>query len=198
MDGFSVSTIDLSMLSPETGLPLVANVYQVEGIDRQLSIGELVMAICLTRAAKLEEEIVTKMEDMSNVTTKLESLTKVQEKLVDFDSGVTINKFSCTTVVCEWPGRDSPIRVSDPSSLLEFLKVAGIKINGKDPDLNSSLADVNAAVSSAQDSLNSVNQKDMIELQSKTNKRDQSYDLITNMIKSIGTVLTATTNNFGG
>ncbi len=35
----------------------------------------------------------------------------------------------------------------------------------------------------------------MIKLQSLTNKRDQAYDLISNALKSINTVLTGTMNN---
>ena len=35
----------------------------------------------------------------------------------------------------------------------------------------------------------------MIELQSITNKRDQAYDMISNILKSFNTILTATVNN---
>ena len=55
-----VDQIYLSMTSPETGEYLTANVYTVDGVTnadgsrRLLSIGGLVMALCLKRAHDLE------------------------------------------------------------------------------------------------------------------------------------------------
>lgn len=48
---------------------------------------------------------------------------------------------------------------------------------------------------SKMDSLNSFSQEKMIELQSATNKRDQSYDMITNILKSLNTVQIGIANN---
>jgi hypothetical protein len=45
------------------------------------------------------------------------------------------------------------------------------------------------------DSLNSFSQQTMIDLQALTAKRDQSYDMISNIIKSLNTVLVGTANN---
>ena len=45
------------------------------------------------------------------------------------------------------------------------------------------------------DSLNSFSQQKMIELQSETNKRDQAYNLITNILKSLNTVQVGISNN---
>ncbi|MCQ2396209.1 MAG: hypothetical protein MJ106_00740 [Lentisphaeria bacterium] len=45
------------------------------------------------------------------------------------------------------------------------------------------------------DSLNSFSQRNMLELQSETNKRDQAYDLITNFLKSLNTVQVGIANN---
>ena len=50
-------------------------------------------------------------------------------------------------------------------------------------------------IESKMDSLNSFSQQKMIELQSETNKRDQSYDLVTNFIKSLNTVEVGIVNN---
>ena len=45
------------------------------------------------------------------------------------------------------------------------------------------------------DSLNSFSQQTMIDLQSLTAKRDQSYDMISNILKSLNTTLLANVNN---
>ena len=61
---------DLSMVSPETGEYLTARAYTVDGVlgvdnqPRLLSIGQLVMAICLQRATALEASIIEIMETM--------------------------------------------------------------------------------------------------------------------------------------
>ena len=53
MSSFVTEQIDLSMCSTQTGLPMTANVYTLEGVTaadgspRLMSIGQLVMAICL-------------------------------------------------------------------------------------------------------------------------------------------------------
>ena len=45
------------------------------------------------------------------------------------------------------------------------------------------------------DSKNSFSQQTMIELQSQTTKRDQAYDMVSNILKSINTVLIGNVNN---
>ena len=50
-------------------------------------------------------------------------------------------------------------------------------------------------IESKMDSLNSFSQQKMIELQSETNKRDQAYDMITNILKSLNTVQIGIANN---
>ena len=86
-------TFDLSMINPEemvidsttyakSGPRLTANVYTIDGVYwegttnlRQLSIGELVMAICLRRASELETQIIEKMKSMEEVSEQLEKMS---------------------------------------------------------------------------------------------------------------------------
>lgn len=206
MTDFQVKNFDLSMESPETGLRLTASVYKVEGIRRTLSIGELVMAVCLARAAEVEKEIVDKMASMAQVTERLETLTKVQESLVTVDQSTgkkNISNWSpAVPLSLTWPVGTSSFQIKNWSDLLTWLKTdesnpqgsagPGIAIFDGDPLID----DVLSAISSKLDGYNSENQKDMIKLQSQTNKRDQSYDLITNMLKSMHTVIMANANNF--
>ena len=46
------------------------------------------------------------------------------------------------------------------------------------------------------DEQNSFSQQKMIELQSQTSKRDQSYDMISNVLKSLNTVQVGIVNNY--
>ncbi len=181
---------DLSMRDPDTGMLLVGNVYRVSGIDRDLSIGEVVMAICLNRATELEEQIVEKMTTMANTTMLLEALTQIQEAYVE-QGKASLNP----AVTVSYPDKDGAMQtktIATIDNINELLADAGVT----DQDVDGTTAqEIISDLSSIIDSKNSVNQADMIELQSLTNKRDQSYDLITNVLKSVYTTLAGNVNN---
>ena len=62
--------------------------------------------------------------------------------------------------------------------------------------VNADSADLITAIEAKMDEKNTFSQQAMIELQSLTAKRDQSYDMISNVLKSLNTVLVGTVNNF--
>ena len=55
--------------------------------------------------------------------------------------------------------------------------------------------DLLSAMEAKMDERNTFSQETMIKLQSQTTKRDQAYDMISNVLKSFNTILTATVNN---
>ncbi|MBQ6247814.1 MAG: hypothetical protein IJK04_13170, partial [Kiritimatiellae bacterium] len=57
------------------------------------------------------------------------------------------------------------------------------------------LDDFISALEAKMDEKNSFSQQKMIELQSQTSKRDQCYDMISNILKSLNTVLVGNANN---
>ena len=69
------------------------------------------------------------------------------------------------------------------------------KINGMPIYVESTTDQIITAIESKMDSMNSFSQQKMIELQSETNKRDQAYDMITNILKSMNTVQVGNANN---
>ena len=60
---------------------------------------------------------------------------------------------------------------------------------------NADSTDLLTAIEAKMDEKNTFSQQTMIELQSLTAKRDQSYDMISNVLKSLSTVMTANVNN---
>ena len=158
-----VDQIYLSMTSPETGAYLTANVYTVDGVyepdgvtPRLLSIGQLVMALCLKRAASLETDILASDVNMSSRTLSYK--------------GTTYTYYAFLTEVVDVD--NVPSGTANKNST-EFI----------------------SSLESKMDENNTFSQKTMIELQSQTNKRDQAYDMISNVLKSFSTVMTATVNN---
>ena len=189
---FTIDTIDLSMRDPETGNILTANIYRIEGIDRDLSAAQLVMAICLQKAADLEQKIVELMDEMSKTTTTIEDLSTLEEKLVALQDnatvGISFKDIGWTDNLPE--GWQSSWKWTDwAATLITVPTYTGSTLTK---------AEVQTVITNLEtklDSLNTISQKNMIELQSQTNKRDQTYDLITAMVKSIGTSNNAIAGN---
>ena len=158
-----VDQILLSMTSPDTGEYLTANVYTVDGVyepdgvtPRLLSIGQLVMALCLKRAASLETDILASDVNMSSKTLSYK--------------GTTYTYYAFLTEIMEVDNVPTGKANKDSTELI-------------------------TGIESKMDENNTLSQKTMIELQSQTNKRDQTYDMISNSLKSINTVLVGTVNN---
>ena len=182
---------DLSMVSPETGRFLTANAYTVEGVTnvdgslRQLSIGQLVMAICLNRASKLEADIIALMEEMSATSAQLAALTDIENDILD--GGANMNNINTSHVT--YDGQDY--------TFYDFL-VNVMKFSASDVPtgfVDASNTDLITLIESKMDEKNSFSQQKMIELQSLTNKRDQSYDVISNVLKSLNTTMIGNVNN---
>lgn len=210
MDGFTVTTFDLSLTNSETGNPLVANLYHVDGISRALSIAELVMAICLQKATEIESAIITRMEAQSKMTVNLESLTEIQAALTakmtppnaQTDGLETVAQLRSLGLAFDvsliWYKEDGTMVRGKQgqktyAEIETFLKsTAEVKIDSG----MTTIAEVVQAVSSRIDELNTTNQKEMIELQSDVAKRDNRYELITNMLKSIGTMNLNVVSNY--
>ena len=202
-----IDTFDLSMVNPETGRYLTANFYTVEGVEnadgslRQLSIGQLVMAICLSRASKLEADIIALMEEMNTTSAELKIMTTIEEKVVGWT----------TADPQPHPGYEHLYHDTisgtgtnyDGKTYMDVLRSMGIIGDGIEcvrwsgsPDPNDIMYDdFITALESKMDEKNTFSQQKMIELQSLTNKRDQSYDMISNVLKSLNTTIIGNINN---
>ena len=202
-----IDTFDLSMTSPDTGRYLTANFYTVDGVTnadgslRQLSIGQLVMAICLSRASKLEADIIALMEEMNTTSAELKIMTTIEEKVIGWT----------TADPQPHPGYEHLYHDTisgtgtnyDGKTYMDVLRSMGIIGDGLEcvrwsgsPDPNDIMYDdFITALESKMDEKNTFSQQKMIELQSLTNKRDQSYDMISNVLKSLNTTIIGNINN---
>ena len=195
-----VDQIYLSMTSPETGEYLTGNVYTVDGVYeadgvtlRSLSIGGLVMALCLKRAHDLEmgyddsvtgqhvDGIVEIMNSLEATTELLERLTEIETKVLDGDVDLKTKKL--------WY---QGVERTYYEFLTTYTDVENVPETGT---VNAKSTDFLAALETEMDSKNSFSQQTMIQLQSQTTKRDQAYDMVSNVLKSINTALLSTANN---
>ena len=201
---------DLSMVSPESGEFLTARTYTVEGVEnadgslRQLSIGQLVMAICLSRASKLEADIIALMEEMNTTSVQLEIMTSIETKVLGWPDMSPQPHNGYEHLYHDADKISAPGSPYDGQTMEKFLRdevhVIGAGIEcvrwSGSPDPNDIMYDdFITELEAKMDEKNSFSQQTMIELQSLTNKRDQSYDMISNILKSLNTTLTGIVNN---
>ena len=183
---------DLSLVSPETGEYLTARAYTVDGVNnvdgtpRELSIGQLVMAICLQRAASLEAGIITLMEEMNSTSVKLELMTQIEADILD--GGANMANINTSHVTYE--GRDYDFR----AFLVNVVRMDAASVPSD--FVSATDSDFITALEAKMDEMNSFSQQKMIELQSQTSKRDQAYDMISNVLKSLNTVQVGILNNY--
>ena len=193
-----VDQIYLSMKNPDTGEYLMADVYTVEGVEnadgspRLLSIGQLVMALCLKRAHDLEmgyndsitgqhvDGVLEIMNSLETNTEILEYLTKIETDTLDGDVNLKTKKLTFQ---------------GEEMTYYEFLTGYTTIENVPEGTVNSKSSEFISALESEMDSKNSFSQQTMIQLQSQTTKRDQTYDMISNTLKSLNNVLVGNANN---
>lgn len=204
MDTFTTGTIDLSMRSPETGKTLQATVYYVDGVtdamgaQRPLSIAQLVMAVCLNRATELEADIVAEMELMAENTEQLEYLSLIETDMANWYQDNSEKTFKPEEVTRDkYPDLYDLIHREEGGELptwKEFLDQIGddsTKTSWSYDEFEKMMMNVEDQM----DSLNTLSQEQLIDIQSITSKRDDTYSLISNVIKSMNTVLTGNANN---
>ena len=193
----AIETVEfnLSMTDPDTGEYLTANTYSLtvkdadgatETLLTNLSIGQLVMALCLERAVAREREIIDTMNTLNLTSSQLEALTTIETDVV---AATDSNKLRLKEKTLTYDG-DS---YTYYAFLEEVIKLDAVPetVGPGDDEYNPLVT----AIEQAMDQRNSINQQTMIELQSSTSKRDQAYDMISNVLKSLGNVLTGTVNN---
>lgn len=191
---FTTDTIDLSLINVRTGNPLTANVYKVtfaDGGGRVMSMGQLVMAICLERATAMEADVIEIMEEMAGTTLNIETLSSIEAKIVEIAK--TSNTVELPKITGDWS-----ISVIDPrtgKAVVESATNAQQVFTKLGVDQSGEVETQIELLESKLDQLNTNSQEQMILLQSQTNKRDQSYEMISNVLKSLYTVLSGEANN---
>ena len=189
---------DLSMVNPETGRYNTARVYTIDGVNnvdgtpRELSIGQLVMAICLQRAAEMETEIIAMMDDMEATSALLEAMTKIETAVIEeFQANRDGHAYALSDKYVDGKSYETILRQ------IGILDSTQIYVRNDKVYSNADILydDFISKLEAKMDEKNSFSQQTMIKLQSCTNKRDQSYDMVSNILKSLNTVPIGIVNN---
>ncbi len=209
---FTTESIALSMKNPETGAFLTSNVYElagvtnVDGTPKQMSIGQLVMAVCLSRATELESKIVAEMAEMAETTDKLEYLSKIEADIAAWQKAnptETLKVYNnegnehLKTMAIDgnlYPNLYALFYENDGKDLTQFLSDIGMDTSATSWTTDE-VDEMMQNVEELMDSKNTLSQEQLIDIQSLTSKRDDTYSLISNVLKSLYTVMTGNVNN---
>lgn len=198
---FNTKPISLSMKSPETGALLAANVYTLEGVTnadgslRPMSVGQLVMAVCLSRATELESKILVEMEEMAETTDRLDRYSRVEADLANWQKDNPNAMLTLAVInanAAAYP--DLYAAFGDATKRAQFLSDIGMSTSQTSwtPD---EVDEIMQKTEEQMDSLNTISQEKLIDIQSLTSKRDDTYSLVSNVLKSLYTVMTGNVNN---
>lgn len=222
---FNVESINLSMRDFSTQVPgysdpsgydkedestwpsyHTANVYTLAGVTgadgkpRKMSIGQLVMAVCLSRATELEAKIVAEMAAMATTTDELESLSKVEADLAAWQKANPTGTLSVAEIEKDEKGVYSTSYPNlyatfvDETKRTAFLTDVGMSTSAKSWTADE-VDELMQSTEKLMDSKNTMSQEQLIDIQSLTSKRDDTYSLISNVLKSLYTVMTGNVNN---
>ena len=196
---FGTEMMPLTMRNSETGRVLTATVYTLDGVEGTLSMGQLVLAICLSRAADIESGIVGLMTDIEQTSAKLNALTKIQAELVKwYDESAASATFNCQLKDESWTYKEGTKTYSCKNWRDFLITACGMTDDEltKTPPLTR--AEVETLINSLSDTMdanNAVSQDQLIKMQSLTTKRDQAHDMVTNVLKSFNTEELGNVNN---
>ena len=190
----AVDTVEfnLSMPDHDTGMYLTARTYSLtvkdadgatETLLTNLSIGQLVMALCLERAVAKEKEIIDTMNSLNTTSSQLEALTTIETDVV---AATDTSKVNLKNKTLTYNG--------STYTYFAFLDEV-VKLDVVPETACATDNEFVTSLERAMDERNSINQQAMIELQSATSKRDQAYDMISNILKSLGNVMSGILNN---
>ena len=137
------------------------NLYST-GAAEDLTLGQLVAAVCIRTAGALEEQSVNKMNMMSIGTEKLEKASVYMQEIAEE-------------------------RMSDWATAKAYLTDT-IGVTGLPDDLSTYEKRMQAvnAIKEKLEAMTQQAQEDMIDLQTLINRRDMTYNTSSNVIKAMG------------
>ena len=145
------------------------NMYSMDGGD-DLTLGQLIAAVCIKAGANMEAQSITRMNAMNGNTEIINTASGYVSELANGNSSnwPTIRNYMINTM---------GISASDiPSATMPD---NGLSYNDRMKAINAMKIKLEALTRQAQE--------DMIELQSLINKRDVAYTTSTNLMRELGT-----------
>ncbi len=188
---------DFGTISRSVQIDIPTN-YKYAGIDCA-NLTQLAIMVCLANATKLEQEITAEMEKIAQNNNRINTANAICEWLLTCTLSGTLNAATQIDYV-KADGSDAVASYKD--LMTTELGVTKYTIDGN----SYNIADKNSynyqecqailtAMNNKVDELNSLSQENMITLQALVDKRNQAYELGSNISKLLGTGYISVSNN---
>lgn len=168
----SISTVEIGTNRYAPAGSEAINLYSTESAP-QLTLGQLMIAVCMASAAAYEEQSVLKMNSMTAGSVKLQDSASWLGKIADGSA--------------DW------------GQAKDFLvNTMGISSDSLPDNLDSYDKRMQAAsaLKSVMDNLTQTQQQAMVDLQSMVNRRDVAHSTASNVVRAFATSLAADAANF--
>lgn len=166
------------------------NLYAYNDCE-ELTLGQLANVLCCKLGALMEDQCVVKSNVISRATRRLAAMGEIVQSVanydteaVDYDTKLTVDGYSGMTYG-------------------DFLvKELGLKSSGDNSTLPADFTSAPnrlalfMAVKPSIESGSSQNQQNLIDLQTYLSRRDVAFSTATSIVKTLGTCLTDTVDNF--
>lgn len=166
------------------------NLYAFSGVY-DLTLGQLIMAICIRSASVIEEQSVLKMNEVNASASYLEVLAQVGERVMTRNTLDSAFDLSKTNYV--------PTKVPLQTTYWDFI-VTEIGIEEElVPKKVSKMDDKTRVFELISDEMNAVsgdNERQVIDLQSYLSRRDSAYSTSSSTVKKLGQTMSVVANNF--
>lgn len=183
-----IETIGTNVYAPKDAADI--NLYAFNGAY-DLTLAQLVMAVCIRQAALIERGCVTKMNEINASANWLSALSLVGEQIMQKSNLDAVVDLSRTG----YSPKKVPMRTSIRSFLVQELGQAASSL----PDnirTHDNKSKAFALLKNAMNQAATNNQEQMIELQSYISRRDSTYNTSASAIKKLGTSMNVTAGNF--
>lgn len=188
MSAILVEKIGVNAYAPEGANEI--DLYSFGGAEG-LTLPQLMMAICIRRAALIEDQSVLKMNEINASAAWLEILTAVGEQILSRRSLDGTLNLKRTSYV--------PRNVPEVTTYWDFLtKEVGLDEDAVPHEL-ATVDDRTKMFAKLKDRINAAstnNQEQMIELQSFLSRRDTTYNTSAAIVKKLGSAMNASAANF--
>ncbi|MBR4615621.1 MAG: hypothetical protein IKO55_08455 [Kiritimatiellae bacterium] len=169
--------IESTVIAINRNAPLGANAINLYSTGQEggsnLTLGQLVMSVCIRSAAAYEAESVLKMNTMTSGSVKLDEASQWMEKIAAGTADWTAAK----------------------AFLTGTLGIAASTLPDNIKSYDKRMAAI-TALKEKVDALAQQQQRDMIDLQTLVNRRDVAYSTSSNVVRSLGTSMEADAANF--
>lgn len=179
-----IGIVELRDLPYQTGGISASRVYTFRG-EEGLSLGRLLLGVCLERAMMLEETCVATMNKLAQNNAQIEAACAALEVLAAVDPLSSLNVTSTFITLPEGFPRRGSYGNRQPN-LREYMETElGLSAPGGDSWDYKSRNAAYATIKNQLDALNSVSQETTIDLQTYITERNTAYNLATNGNKII-------------